>query len=189
MNWTQAKTIPIFVCCFHIPHWVRWSYKIDIKDGIKSKICHLIAYIISILISAKQLKFNLGETGGLVESAAICPNSNQENLFEKFKLGEKCPPKTTLKGDFFYVLYSSLLHLPPLIFHCVRMGSNSMLWLWQCQSDALTTLLDLRHTCTRPNVIQIRLDLVSHACIRPNVIHTRPPSSARSHPHMAGSHS
>ncbi len=46
----------------------------------------------------------------------------------------------------FYVLYSTLLHLPPLRFHCVglsksrrMMGSNpGLLWLWQWQPDALT---------------------------------------------------
>ncbi len=79
--------------------------------------CHLIAGIISFVRSAIHIKFNKGENGYLVESAAICPNSNQENLFENSSWAKKCPTK----GGLFYfdVLYSSLLHLPPLIFHCV----------------------------------------------------------------------
>ncbi len=48
---------------------------------------------------------------------------------------------------FFYVLYSTLLHLPPLRFHCVGGcwdRSNPGLWHWQ--SDALTSRPDLIHT-------------------------------------------
>ncbi len=47
---------------------------------------------------------------------------------------------------FFYVLYSTLLHLPPLRFHCVGYAgieTMGLLRLWHRLSDALTTRLDL----------------------------------------------
>ncbi len=50
------------------------------------------------------------------------------------------------EGDFYFVLYSTLLHLPPLRFHCDAgmLGSNpGPLQLLHWQSDALTTRLDL----------------------------------------------
>ncbi len=65
-------------------------------------------------------------------------------------------------GFFVYVLYSTLLHLPPLRFHCVGgcWGWNpGMLRLRHWQSDALTTRLDLIHN--RLDLIHKRLDLIS----------------------------
>ncbi len=51
---------------------------------------------------------------------------------------------------FFYVLYSTLIHLPPLRFHCVGgscMGSNpGLLRLRHWQPDALTTRLKISST-------------------------------------------
>jgi hypothetical protein len=64
---------------------------------------------------------------------------------------DKAPSCTSL---FFFVLYSTLLHLPPLRFHCAdgMLGSNpGPLQLVHWQSDALTTRLDL---------IRNRLDLI-----------------------------
>ncbi len=51
-------------------------------------------------------------------------------------------------GFFLYVLYSTLLHLPPLRFHYVggcRGPNPGLLRLRRRQSDALTTRLDLIH--------------------------------------------
>ncbi len=46
-------------------------------------------------------------------------------------------------GLFFFVLYSTLLHLPPLGFHCADGSNPGPLQLVHWQSDALTTRLDL----------------------------------------------
>ncbi len=58
------------------------------------------------------------------------------------------PKNFCLKGGifwiFFYVLYSTLLCLPPLRFHCVG-GCWGLLRLRHWQSDALPTRLDLIH--------------------------------------------
>ncbi len=61
----------------------------------------------------------------------------------------------------FYVWYSTLLHLPPLRFHCVRGCWNrtpGQLRLRHWLSDALTTRLDLIHN--RLDLIHTRLDLI-----------------------------
>jgi hypothetical protein len=50
---------------------------------------------------------------------------------------------------FLYVLYSTLLHLPPLRFHYIgRMLETNpgQLQLWHRQSNALTARLDLLHS-------------------------------------------
>ncbi len=83
--------------------------------------------------------------------------------------------KLILKGHYFeffsfYVQYSTLLHLPPLKFHCVggcwdrTQELRPRHWL----PDAPTTRLDLIHS--RPDLIYTRLDLI-HS--RLNLIHTR----------------
>ncbi len=51
----------------------------------------------------------------------------------------------------FFVLYSALLHLPPLRFHCAGGCWDRTKNRWHWQSDALTTRLDL---------IRTRLDLI-----------------------------
>jgi hypothetical protein len=85
-----------------------------------------------------------------------------------------------LTGIFFgflYALYSTLLYLRPLRFHCFRrmLGSNAGLWLWQ--SEALSTRLDLNHS---------RLDLIlNSARSHPHSATDLIPHSARSHPHPA----
>jgi hypothetical protein len=58
------------------------------------------------------------------------------------------------KKDFLYylctVFHSTLLHLPPLRIPLRMLGSNpGLLRLWHCQSDALTTRLDLIHNLVR----------------------------------------
>ncbi len=83
----------------------------------------------------------------------------------KIQIGRKIPAKKYPNGGFFYfyVLYSSLLHLPPLIFHCVGkycMGSNpGMLRLLYSQSDALPhSLISATHA---PDQMSSRLDQIS----------------------------
>ncbi len=61
----------------------------------------------------------------------------------------------------FYVWYSTLLHLPPLRFHCVGgcwIRTPGQLRLRHWLSDALTTRLDLIHN--RLDLIYTRLDLI-----------------------------
>jgi hypothetical protein len=68
-------------------------------------------------------------------------------------------------GFFMYVLYSTLLHLPPLTFHCVQGSNPGQLRLWHRLPDALATRLHLIHNSA-----------TSH------------PHSATSRPHSATSH-
>ncbi len=56
------------------------------------------------------------------------------------------------------LLYSALLHLPPLRFHCADGCWDRPFHLVHWQSDALTTRLDLLRT--RLDLIGIRLDLI-----------------------------
>jgi hypothetical protein len=82
-----------------------------------------------------------------------------------------------IKGIFFYLLYSTLLYLPPLRFHCVY-----CLRLRHWQPDALTTRLDFIHIRldlvhtrldpihTRLNLVHTRLDIIH---TRLNLVHTR----------------
>ncbi len=49
---------------------------------------------------------------------------------------------------FVRILYSTLLHLPFLRFHCVGGCSDRLLRLWHWQSDAETARLDLIHNST-----------------------------------------
>ncbi len=78
-----------------------------------------------------------------------------------FKFFDANPGPESFYRGIFWILFSTLLHLPPLISVCRRMpGSNpGQLQLAHWLSDALTTRLDLIHT---------RLDLIHN--------------SARSHP-------
>jgi hypothetical protein len=48
-------------------------------------------------------------------------------------------------GFFFFVLHSTLLHLPPLRFHCVEGSNPGLLLPRHWQSDTLTSRLDLIH--------------------------------------------
>jgi hypothetical protein len=87
------------------------------------------------------------------------------------------------KGDFllifvvFYVHYSTLLHLPPLRFHCVggrRMeGPNpGLLRLWHWQPDALTTRLDLIHNSAWSHPHSARSHPLGQiSSTRPDLIH------------------
>ncbi len=72
---------------------------------------------------------------------------------------------------FWYALYLTPLHLPPLWFRCVRecwdRSSNpGLLLLWHWQSEALTTRLDLVHDSTRYHLIYLYCKHASSFCSR-----------------------
>jgi hypothetical protein len=90
--------------------------------------------------------------------------------------------------DFFpYVLYSTMLHLPPIRLRRRMLGSNpGLLLLWHWQSEALTTRLDLIHYSARSHPHSAR----SHPHSARSYPHSARsyPQSARSHPHSTRSY-
>jgi hypothetical protein len=113
------------------------------------------------------------------------------------------PPSTLFDNrDFFlvfHVRYSTLLHLPPLRFHCVGgwRSKTRLLQLRHWQSDALTTRLVLSHNSARSHPLSARSHPQSSrshsrwAISHPHLARSHPlsdryhPHSARSHPHSA----
>ncbi len=126
--------------------------------------------------------------------------------------------KVFLRGFFWFfsfgLRYSTLLHLPPLRFHCVegcrgRTQDSCDYGIGSQSSDALTARLDLIHNSpidlihSRLDLIHIwldlnhtRLDLIHtrlwiSSTTRLDLNHTRPDlihNSGTSHPHSARSH-
>ncbi len=102
---------------------------------------------------------SLGGISTLVPYGKLCRRGgkaylpNDERMLRLWKMNGATMIKI-LRGIFidflfFYIRYSTLLHLPPLRFHCV-IGSwdrtqDSCVRLWHWQSNALTTWLDLIH--------------------------------------------
>ncbi len=75
--------------------------------------------------------------------------------------------------DFFITLFNTMLHLPPLRFHCVggcwdRTQESCNLDIG-CHADTLTTRLDLIHT--QLDLIHTRLDLIHNVMYDVMLLH------------------
>jgi hypothetical protein len=105
--------------------------------------------------------------GDIEEAAVIMDRTTGKSRGYGFVSSKQNMDKGIL-GFFFYVLYSTLLHLPPLRFHCV-------VGCWDqdycdsgisMQSDALTTGLDLIHYSARshqpPLILQSPVGFLYH---------------------------